>query len=88
MPMHVWVVCLTLLDLRNYFGKIWKYFGSLYFAEINFRMRKILRKFCTNVDKILGFQKTFDLAWKILKKGQNSLQTRKFVKCAKFQKIL
>ncbi len=31
----------------------------VYFAEINFRMKKILRKFHANVEEILGDFKTF-----------------------------
>ncbi len=75
-------------DVRKKFIRIMKIFWKkyrtfrVYFAEINFRMRKILRKFHTNVEEILGwFRKNFDWTWKILKECEGSLRTRKFVKC-------
>ncbi len=76
--------------------KLWKYFGKnigrfrVYFAKINFRIRKILRKFHVIVEEILGWlRKIFDWSWKVMKKCKDSLRTRKSVKFSgKFQKLL
>ncbi len=64
-----------------------------YFAEIKFRIGKILRKFYANVEILVWLLKIFGLNLKnheeVLKKCKDFLRARKFVKWpGKFQKVL